>query len=176
MRPTNARRLSRAVLAGGLAAVVFAALASVGAAVSPSGVPAATAQYQEKVTICHKTGSKKNPFRTIRVAKSAVKAHLLHGDVEGTCGSAIFTVCKKVKGKAQKTVKVKGAKKVVKQLRRGGKLGKCKKPKKAKANAKKQDEKRKKAKKGRSSDDSGKQKGQAPENPGKSGDKGKKPR
>ena len=150
MSAGNARWFSRAGVAAVLAAVAFAGLASVGAAVSPSATPAATEQYKEKVFICHRTGSKKNPFRTIRVAESAVKAHLRHGDAKGRCGSAIFTVCQKVKGKAPKTVRVKGAKKVVKQLRRGAKLGKCK---------------AKKAKKA---------KGRAPGKPGKSGEKGKK--
>jgi hypothetical protein len=42
-----------------------------------------------KVTLCHKTGSKKKPFVKVLVSKNAVKAHLKRGDVEpnadGTC-------------------------------------------------------------------------------------------
>lgn len=43
---------------------------------------------QEKVTICHHTGSKKNPTQTIQVSKSAVPAHLKHGDTVGPCSQA----------------------------------------------------------------------------------------
>jgi hypothetical protein len=144
MRALMARRLSRAGVAGGVGALVFAALVSVGAAVSPSGTPAVTAQYPKKVTICHKTGSKKNPFRTIRVSRNAVKAHLRHGDSIGPCSTATFTVCHTAKNSAKKTLKVKsakktlkvkGAKKTAKHLRHGDRLGKCKKPKKGKNSA-----------------------------------------
>jgi RNA polymerase sigma factor (sigma-70 family) len=41
-----------------------------------------------KVTICHHTGSKKNPGVTITVAPAAVDAHLAHGDELGTCAAA----------------------------------------------------------------------------------------
>jgi hypothetical protein len=37
------------------------------------------------VLVCHRTHSKKHPFVTIRVAPSAVRAHLRHGDMRGRC-------------------------------------------------------------------------------------------
>jgi hypothetical protein len=120
-------RLLRAGLAAGAALLVFAALASVGSAVSPSGTPAAGQQYGGKVTICHRTGSKKNPFRTIRVSKSAVAAHLRHGDKLGSCAEATFALCHNAKGKhsESQSLRVKGAREAAKHLRHGDKLGKC---------------------------------------------------
>ncbi len=41
---------------------------------------------QQKVTICHHAGPNKR--QTIQVAKSAVPAHLKHGDTVGPCGQA----------------------------------------------------------------------------------------
>jgi hypothetical protein len=139
--------------------LAFAALTSVGAAVSPSGTPAASDQYPKKVTICHRTHSKKHPFVTIRVSRNALKAHLRHGDTIGPCSTAPITVCHKGKH----TAKVKGAKAAAKHLRHGDKLGKCKKPKKSKSSehAKGSDKEK------------GKQKGKPAEKPGKGGEKGK---
>jgi hypothetical protein len=193
MSTGKARWLFRAGIASGVAALAFAAVASVGGAVSPSGTPAVAAEYPKKVTICHRTGSKKNPFRTIVVSKNAVPAHLKHGDTIGPCSTATFTLCLKANTKAQKTVKVKGAKKAVKQLRRGAKLGKCKgsKQKHGKKNQPshkpgKNGKKGKSGEKGKSGQ-KGSEKGQSgekgksgdtgkpAETPGKGGDKGKKP-
>ena len=112
--------------------MLFAALAGLGKAVSPSATPAAGQQYAKKVTICHVTGSKKNPYRTIRVSRSAVKAHLKHGDALGACSKARLTLCHKVKGtKARATIKVKGSKRATKHIRHGDKPGKCKVKKKS---------------------------------------------
>jgi hypothetical protein len=115
------------VVAGIAAAVATAGIASVGAAGLPTGGSAVTKPYPEKVTICHRTGSKKKPFVTIRVSQNALKAHLKHGDSRGACGpNSVFTVCHKTKHAKAQTMKVKGAKKAAKLLRKGDKLGKCK--------------------------------------------------
>jgi hypothetical protein len=177
MRHLPSRWPIRASLAGVIGMLTFAALASVGAAVSPSGTPAASEQYGKKVTICHKTGSKKNPFRTIRVSRNAVKAHLRHGDRLGPCSTATFTVCHK-----GKTKKVKGAKATAKLLRRGDKLGKCKKPKKDKSDErgkgsdKGKGRPEKEKEKGKPSDkpEKGPEKGKPSDTPGNGGDRGKK--
>ena len=122
------KRPRRGATLGVLAGVAFAVagMGSVGAAISPAGAPASASQYEKKVTICHRTGSKKNPFRTIRVSRNAVKAHLRHGDAVGPCSTATFTMCHKTKNGKHKTVKVKGARKTQRALKRGDKLGKCK--------------------------------------------------
>lgn len=129
MRERFRRGTTVGVVAGIVAAFAVAGLGSVGAAVSPASSPASASQYEKKVTICHRTGSKKNPFRTIRVSRNAVKAHLRHGDALGPCSTAVFTMCHKTKAGKKQTVKVKGAKKTQRALKRGDKLGKCK-PKK----------------------------------------------
>jgi hypothetical protein len=130
------------VVAGIVAAFAVAGLGSVGAAVSPASSPASASEYQEKVTICHRTGSKKNPFRTIRVSRNAVPAHLRHGDARGPCSSAVFTLCHKTKAGKKQTVKVKGAKKAQRALKRGDKLGKCKPKKNTPQNGKKKGKKK----------------------------------
>jgi hypothetical protein len=126
MRRLSRRRVGYAALVGVFAAFAFAALASVGAAVSPASPPSVAAQYPKKVTICHRTKSKKNPYVTIRVSRNAVPAHLRHGDGIGPCPRAIFTVCHKAKNGKHKTLKVKGAKAHRKHLKRGDKIGACK--------------------------------------------------
>src|SRR5215211_3079405 len=75
----------RRAAVGAIAALAVGALASIGAAVSPSRGPAAAAQYPKKVTICHHTHSKKNPFVTITVSRNALPAHLRHSDTLGPC-------------------------------------------------------------------------------------------
>jgi hypothetical protein len=130
MRAVMTRSPLRAVLAAGVIALIFGALASVGAAISPSGTPAATEQYGDRVTICHRTKSRKNPYRTIRVARSAVSAHLRHGDKRGSCDNARFAVCHKTKRGKKATVRVKGLAKLKRHVRHGDKIGACKKPKK----------------------------------------------
>jgi hypothetical protein len=39
-----------------------------------------SAQYQYKVTICHQTGSVKNPWEEISVSNQSLDAHMDHGD------------------------------------------------------------------------------------------------
>jgi hypothetical protein len=107
-------RLRRALVVGVLATLASAALVSVVQAARSTSAqrPAAAAgQYPEKVTICHRTGSQKNPFVTIRVSRNALAAHLRHGDTVGPCAGQSFTVChkskaQKGKAKAQRTMRV----------------------------------------------------------------------
>ena len=127
MRPRLPRRVALGVVAGLAAVFSVAALGPVAAAVSPAGQAAADKQYADKVTICHRTGSKKKPFHTIRVSRNALKAHLKHGDTVGACGpNSVFTMCAKTKSGKKHTVKVKGVKKASRALKHGAKLGKCK--------------------------------------------------
>jgi hypothetical protein len=60
MNNRKRRGVTVGAVAGLVAAFAVAWMASVGAAISPAGVPAAASQYEKKVTICHRTGSKKN--------------------------------------------------------------------------------------------------------------------
>jgi hypothetical protein len=173
MKQRRTRRGLRVILAGGVGALAFAAMASVGAAVSPAGTPAATDQYPKKVTICHHTHSKKNPFVTIRVSQNALKAHLRHGDTVGPCSTATFTLCVKAK-----TKKVKGEKKAEKLLRKQAKLGKCKTNGKSGEKGKSAENKQKgKSKKdhGKPAESPGKgESGKPADTPGKGGEKGPK--
>lgn len=50
-----------------------------------TGPPPNENEHPTLVTICHQTGSKKNPDVTITVASEAVDAHLALGDVLGAC-------------------------------------------------------------------------------------------
>ena len=134
MKQRRTRRGLRVLLAGGVGALAFAALTSVGAAVSPLGTPAATDQYPKKVTICHRTGKnlKKSKYRTIRISRRALKAHLRHGDGIGPCPRAVFTICHKTKAGKKRTMKVRGWKAHRKHMRQGDKIRACPKKKKKK--------------------------------------------
>jgi hypothetical protein len=71
-----------------LAGVLAAAVAGLGYAGSRPSASAQQYEYGAKVTICHHTGSKKNPQHTITVSRNALPAHLRHGDTVGPCTSA----------------------------------------------------------------------------------------
>ena len=67
---------------------VFGAPALAKSAASASQEYAGASQYQYKVLLCHKTGSKKHPLQTISISRNALPAHLKHGDTEGACPTA----------------------------------------------------------------------------------------
>jgi hypothetical protein len=125
-------RLGQAAIVAVVAALAVAALATLGASVSPAGTraPAVEGAYEKKITICHRTKSKKNPYRTIRISRRALKAHLRHGDGIGPCPRAIFTICHKTKTGKKVTIKVRGARAHQKHLKRGDKIRACKAKKK----------------------------------------------
>ena len=66
-----------------LGSVACAAVA--GLAYASNGPAASAQQYQYRMTICHHTGSKKNPHRTITVSSASWRGHSRHGDTPGPC-------------------------------------------------------------------------------------------
>jgi hypothetical protein len=130
-------RLGQATLVAFVAAVLLSAFAVVGAGVSPAGTstPAAESAYPKKVTICHRTGKKlkKSKYRTIRISRRALKAHLRHGDGIGRCPRAVFSICHKTKAGKKRTQKVRGWKAHRKHMRHGDKIRACPKKKKKKS-------------------------------------------
>lgn len=136
MRYLTKVQLRRTLVVGVAAALASVALVSVVQAarsVSAQRPAAAAVEYPKKVTICHRTGSKKNPFVTITVSRNAVPAHLRHGDRLGRCGTQIFTIChknqkvkgKKAKAKGQRTMRVR-FRALRAHTKHGDRLGRCK--------------------------------------------------
>ena len=133
MRQLTTRRTTQLAVLSFVAVLAVIAFASFGAAVSPAGTKAVSAQYGKKVTICHRSGPKrKSRYHTIRVSQRAVKAHLRHGDGLGPCPRASFTLCHKAKSGKHRTVRVRGFKADKKHLKHGDQYGACKVKKKKK--------------------------------------------
>jgi hypothetical protein len=136
MRYLTKVQLRRTLVVGVVAALASVALVSVVQAarsVSAQRPAAAAAEYPKKVTICHRTGSKKNPVVTITVSRNAVPAHLRHGDRVGRCGAQSFVIChknqkakgQKAKAKGQKTMRVR-FRSLRAHTKHGDRLGRCK--------------------------------------------------
>jgi hypothetical protein len=72
-------------------AVTFAAFTTLaffgglGSIASVGSSSAAEYEYGGKVTICHRTGSPKNPLVTLSVNASALDTYLARGDTLGPC-------------------------------------------------------------------------------------------
>ena len=74
------------VAAGVFASVGMAGFGAKLVGMSHKSTPTASQYPAGKVTICHHTHSKKNPFVTITVSQNAVPAHVRnHGDTIGPC-------------------------------------------------------------------------------------------
>src|SRR5688572_15594867 len=83
------RKASAIGTAVSLGIVAFVGLAYAGGLPEAySHGPSSAAQYgpPPRVTICHKAGSR---YRTITIARSALAAHLRHGDTTGSCSSRL---------------------------------------------------------------------------------------
>jgi hypothetical protein len=75
-------RIALAIVTAAIAVVAFGVLGGIGVA----GISSSASQYQygDKVTICHKAG-RHGKRVTITVRRSALPAHLRHGDTLGPC-------------------------------------------------------------------------------------------
>jgi hypothetical protein len=65
-------------------------------------------QYHGKVTMCHRTHSRKHGSHQITVGAAAVRAHLRHGDTLGACPATASSHHAKGHGKAKGHDKAKG--------------------------------------------------------------------
>lgn len=89
------RRLAGAAVVTGLLLAPLGIFGSSALAHTASGLGPSAAQYQYKITICHRTHSKKHPWVQIRISNRALKAHLKHGDTLGPCPTTATTTAKK---------------------------------------------------------------------------------
>jgi hypothetical protein len=74
------RRLVGAAVVSGLLLAPLGIFGSSALAHTASGLGPSAAQYQYKVTICHRTHSQKHPWVQISISNRALPAHLRHGD------------------------------------------------------------------------------------------------
>jgi len=74
------RRLAGAAVVSGLLLAPLGIFGSSALAHTASGLGPSAAQYQYKVTVCHRTHSKKHLWHVITISNSALPAHLKHGD------------------------------------------------------------------------------------------------
>jgi hypothetical protein len=95
------RRLAGAAVVSGLLLAPLGIFGSSALAHTASGLGPSAAQYQYKVTICHRTHSKKHPFQQIRISNRAVKAHLKHGDTFPPCPTTLQATKKHGKSSEQ---------------------------------------------------------------------------
>jgi hypothetical protein len=92
MKPNFNGRRARLLAGLAVTAALFVPLTVFGGSALARSTAAASeyqysgsSQYQYRVQICHRTGSKKHPFHTITVSSKAVAAHVRHGDHVGPC-------------------------------------------------------------------------------------------
>jgi hypothetical protein len=88
------RRLAGAAVVSGLLLAPLGIFGSSALAHTASSLGPSAAQYQYKVTICHRTHSQKHPWHLITISNRAVKAHLKHGDVLPPCPTTAQTTKK----------------------------------------------------------------------------------
>ena len=89
--PRDTRRAGKIGLAFSCAVAGFVGLAYAGGVGgATSNGPASAEQYGGgRVIVCHRTGSRRNPFRTISISRNALVAHLRHGDTPGPCSTRL---------------------------------------------------------------------------------------
>ncbi len=84
-------RTMRAGAAGALALLFLGGVTAFGAVGGTPLASSPSAEQSGKQTLCHRTGSRRNPWRTVTVGQAAVPAHLRHGDTLGACATTTST-------------------------------------------------------------------------------------